>query len=318
MAHPSVTVEQFYKEHGAALQMRLLAGGNGMKRVIREPTVNRPGLALSGFTRYFAYKRVQAVGHAEVYFLRSLSEVERKKHCAALFAFKIPCFVFGRGLRPDKEFLDAAAKAGVPVFQTPQVTMKFINAATLALEAMFAPRATELGSMVDILGVGVLIRGESGIGKSEAVLALIERGYSLVSDDVTRMTLLDGRDVVGTSSELTRSHMEVRGIGIINVAAMFGVKSIRQEKSLDLVVTLKVWEEVGEIDRVGIEQEFVKVLGVDIPHILIPVRPGRDLARLIEVAAFQTKLKLSGYNAAQELNDRLIAHMSPGNVPPGK
>ena len=318
MAHPSVTVEQFFKTHGAALQMRLVAGENKLQRVIREPTVNRPGLALSGFTRYFAYKRVQAVGHAEAYFLRSLSPAEREKHCAALFAFKIPCFVFSRGLRPDREFLDAAAKARVPIFQTPLVTMKFINAATLALEMMFAPRGTELGSMVDILGVGVLIRGESGIGKSEAVLALIERGYSLVSDDVTRVTLLDGRDVVGTSSELTRNHMEIRGIGIINVAAMFGVKSIRQEKQLDLVVTLKAWSEVSEVDRIGIEQEFVKVLGVDIPHIIIPVRPGRDLARLIEVAAFQTKLKLAGYNAAQELNDRLIAHMSPGSPPPAK
>jgi len=310
MAHPTVTVEQFYREHGAALQMRLLAGG-GMKRIIREPTVNRPGLALSGFTRYFAYKRVQAIGNAEVYFLRSLPPTERKKHCAALFAFKIPCFVFSRGLKPDREFREAAAQAGVPIFQTPLITMKFINAATLALEMMFAPRATELGSMVDILGVGVLIRGESGIGKSEAVLALIERGYSLVSDDATRLTLMDGRDVLGTSSELTRSHMEIRGIGIINVAAMFGVKSIRKEKQLDLVVTLKVWSEVSEVDRVGMEQEFVKVLGVDIPHIVIPVRPGRDLARLIEVAAFQTKLKMSGFNAAQELNDRLIAHMQP-------
>jgi len=318
MAHPSVTVEQFYKEHGAALQMRLIAGEENLKRVIREPTVNRPGLALSGFTHYFAYKRVQAVGHAEVYFMQSLSPAERVRHCAALFAFKIPCFIFSRNLRPDREFLDAAAKVGVPVFQTPLITMKFINAATFALETMFAPRGTELGSMVDILGVGVLIRGESGIGKSEAVLALIERGYSLVSDDVTRVTLMDGRDVIGTSSELTRDHMEIRGIGIINVAAMFGVKSIRQEKRLDLVVTLKAWSEVGEVDRVGIEQEFVKVLGVDVPHIIIPVRPGRDLARLIEVAAFQTKLKLSGYNAAQELNDRLIAHMSPGSPPPAK
>jgi HPr kinase/phosphorylase len=318
MAHPSVTVEQFHKQHGAALQMRLVAGEENLQRVIREPTVNRPGLALSGFTHYFAHKRVQAVGNAEVYFLRSLDPAERERHCAALFAFKIPCFVFSRGLRPDREFLDAAAKAGVPIFQSPLVTMKFINAATLALEMMFAPRGTELGSMVDILGVGVLIRGESGIGKSEAVLALIERGYSLVSDDVTRVTLMDGREVIGTSSELTRSHMEIRGIGIINVAAMFGVKSIRQEKRIDLVVTLKVWSEVGEVDRVGIEQEFVKVLGMDIPHIVIPVRPGRDLARLIEVAAFQTKLKLSGFNAAQELNERLIAHMSPGNPPPAK
>jgi HPr kinase/phosphorylase len=316
MAHPSVTVEEFYKKRGTELQMRLIAGGEKLGRVIREPTVNRPGLALSGFTNYFAHKRVQAVGHAEVYFLRSLSEAERKRHCAALFAFKIPCFVFSRGLRPDREFLDAAAKAGVPIFQTPQITMKFINAATLALEMMFAPRGTELGSMVDILGVGVLIRGESGIGKSEAVLALIERGYSLVSDDVTRVVLQDGREVIGTSSELTRGHMEIRGIGIINVAAMFGVKSIRQDKGLNLVVTLKAWNEVSDVDRVGIDQDFVKVLGVDIPHITIPVRPGRDLARLIEVAAFQTKLKLSGYNAAQELNEKLIAHMSPGSQPP--
>src|SRR5215469_541802 len=190
--------------------------------------------------------------------------------------------------------------------------MKFINAATLALETMFAPRGTEIGSMVDILGVGVLIRGESGIGKSEAVLALIERGYSLVSDDITRVTLVDGRDVMGTSSDLTRSHMEIRGIGIINVAAMFGVKSIRKEKTMDLVITLKQWEDVANVDRLGMEQEFVKVLGVDIPHMIIPVRPGRDLARLIEVAAFQTKLKLSGYNAAQELNEKLIAHMAGG------
>jgi HPr kinase/phosphorylase len=310
MANPSVTVEQFYQEHGVALQMRLLGDGGGLKRPIREPTVNRPGLALSGFTRYFAHKRIQAIGHAESYFLRSLPPMQREAHLTDLFAFKIPCVVFSRNLRPDKEFLRIAGEAGVPIFQTPLVTMKFINAATLALEMMFAPRGTEIGSMVDILGVGVLIRGESGIGKSEAVLALIERGYSLVSDDITRVTLVDGRDVMCTSSDLTRSHMEIRGIGIVNVAAMFGVKSIRKEKTLDLAITLKQWDEVQDVDRLGMEQEFIKVLGVDIPHMVIPVRPGRDLARLIEVAAFQTKLKISGYNAAQELNERLIAHMS--------
>ena len=318
MRRPTVTVEQFYKEHAAALQMRLLAGEPGLERIIREPTVNRPGLAMSGFTRYFAYKRVQVFGNAEVSYLRSLKDAERAKRYDHFFAFKIPGIVFSRGLRPDKEFLAAAEKAGIPVFQCPMVTMKFINAATLALETMFAPCGSEMGSMVDILGVGVLIRGESGIGKSEAVLALIERGYSLVSDDVTKVTLLDCREVVGTSSDLTRDHMEIRGIGIINVAAMFGVKSIRNKKRLDLVVTLKLWDEVGDVDRVGLEQEFVKILGVDIPHIIIPVRPGRDLARLIEVAAFQTKLKMSGHNAAQELNDRLIAHMSQANPPPAE
>jgi HPr kinase/phosphorylase len=171
-----------------------------------------------------------------------------------------------------------------------------------------------MGSMVDILGVGVILRGESGIGKSECVLALIERGYSLVADDVTKVMLLDGREVMGTSSEVTRNHMEVRGIGIINVAAMFGVKSIRLEKRVDVVVSLKWWNEVPDVDRLGMEDEFVKILGIDIPHITIPVRPGRDLARLVEVAAFQTKLKVSGHNPAKELNDRLIARMTHARV----
>jgi HPr kinase/phosphorylase len=316
MAQSSITVERFFKEHGAALQMRLLSGETNLNRVIREPTVNRPGLALSGFTQYFAYKRVQVFGHAEVFYLRTLTREQRESRYAYLFAYKIPCVVFSRGLKPDKEFLAAAEKSSVPVFQSPLVTMAFINSATLELETMFAPRGTEIGSMVDILGVGVIIRGESGIGKSEAVLALIERGYSLVSDDVTKVTLVGGHDVMGTGSDLTRNHMEIRGIGIINVAAMFGVKSVRKEKTLDLVVTLKAWDEVPDVDRVGMEQEFVKILDVDIPHITIPVRPGRDLARLVEVAAYQTKLKMSGHNAAKELNDRLIAHMSVASQPP--
>jgi HPr kinase/phosphorylase len=310
MQRDVVTVERFYTEQAAALQLKLAAGGNGLKRIIREPTVNRPGLVLTGFTRYFANKRVQAIGNAEAYYLKSLPAEEREKRYATLFSYKIPCLIFSRDLPPDKLLLKAAEAADVPVFQCPLITMKLINLATIALEMMFAPHGTEMGSMVDILGVGVIIRGESGIGKSESVLALIERGYSLVADDITKVTLVDGREILGTSAELTRNHMEVRGIGIINVAAMFGVKSIRREKSVDLVVSLKVWNEVPDVDRVGMDEEFVEILGIQIPHIIIPVRPGRDLARLIEVAAFQTKLKASGYNPARELNDRLISKMA--------
>ncbi len=310
MQREIVTVERFYTEHAGSLEMNLVAGAGGLKRHIREPTVNRPGLVLSGFTRYFAFKRVQVVGNAEAYFLKSLSAEERLDRYKTLFSFKVPCVVFSRSLHADKLFLKAAEEASVPIFRTPLVTMKFINVATLALEMMFAPRGTEMGSRVDILGVGVILRGESGIGKSESVLALLERGYSLVADDITKVTLVDGRDVVGTSAEVTRDHMEVRGIGIINVAAMFGVRSIRHEKRVDLVVTLKSWNEVEDVDRLGMEQEYVKILGIDVPHITIPVRPGRDLARLIEVAAFHTKLKASGYNPAKELNDRLISRMA--------
>ena len=311
MQRDVITVERFFKQQAEALQLKLLAGGNGLKRVIHEPTVNRPGLALTGFTRYFAYRRVQAIGNAESSFLKSLGREERGQRYANLFAYRIPCAVWGRNLKPDRQFLNAAETAGVPIFQCPLITMKFINLATLALEMMFAPRGSEMGSMVDILGVGVIIRGESGIGKSECVLALIERGYSLVSDDITKVMILDGREVMGTSAEITRNHMEVRGIGIINVAAMFGVKGIRLEKRVDLVVTLKAWNEVADVDRLGMEDQFIQILGVDVPHIIIPVRPGRDLARLIEVAAFQTKLKVSGYNPARELNERLIAKMVP-------
>jgi HPr kinase/phosphorylase len=310
MQRDLVTVERFYTEQASALELNLAAAATGLKRIIREPTVNRPGLVLSGFTRYFANKRIQVIGNAEAYFLKSLPEEERVKRYETFFSYKIPCVVYSRSLPPDKLFLRAAEQAAVPVFRTPLVTMKFINLATLALEMMFAPRGTEMGSMVDILGVGVILRGESGIGKSESVLALIERGYSLVADDITKVTLVDGREVVGTSAEVTRNHMEVRGIGIINVAAMFGVRSIRHEKRVDLVITLKSWNEVSDVDRLGMEQEFVKILGVDVPHIVLPVRPGRDLARLIEVAAFQTKLKAAGYNPAKELNDRLISRMA--------
>jgi HPr kinase/phosphorylase len=310
MRRDVVTVERFYTKNCDSLQLNLVAGAAGLKRIIREPTVNRPGLALAGFTKYFASKRVQVVGNAESHFLKSLLPDERIARYINILSHKIPCIVFCRDFHPDKSFLKEAERANVPIFNTPLITMKFINLATLALEMMFAPHGTEMGSMVDILGVGVIIRGESGIGKSETVLALIERGYSLVSDDITKVTLVDGRQVIGTSAEITRNHMEVRGIGIINVAAMFGVKSIRKEKQVDLIVNLKFWNDVPDVDRLGMDEVHVKILEVEIPQITIPVRPGRDLARLIEVAAFQTKLKASGYNPAKELNDRLIAKMA--------
>lgn len=310
MTREIITVQRFYTDHAAKLDLKLVGGAVGLRRIIREPTVNRPGLALAGHTKYFARNRVQVMGHAEVTYLRTLPRAERQARYAMLFAYKLPCIVFCRDLAPDRDCLRAAEARDVPVLRSSLITMKFINLATLALEQLFAPRASEMGSLVDIHGVGVLIRGDSGIGKSESILALIERGYSLVADDMTRVMLVDGRDVVGTSSELTRNHIEIRGIGIVNVAAMFGAKSIRSEKRIDLIVTLKAWDDVKDIDRLGMEEEFQEVLGVPIPHMTIPVRPGRDLARLIEVAALHTKLRRAGHNPAKELDDRLKAQMA--------
>src|SRR3954470_8006729 len=241
---PVVTVESFYNAHAEALQLKLEGKRVGFDRKIREPTINRPGLALSGFYSYFAEKRIQVLGAAEQSYLESLSRRQRIQRFRRLCTEKIPCLVISRGAHLDPDLLHAAEEMQIAVFRTPMITMRFINAATIAMEADFSPTVTEFGSMVDILGVGVLIRGASGVGKSECVLGLIERGYSLVADDVSRITSLEGRELTATAPELTRNHMEVRGIGIIDVAKVFGVGSIRVEKRLDLVVTLKEWADV--------------------------------------------------------------------------
>jgi HPr kinase/phosphorylase len=308
---PVVTVESFYTSHADKLQMKLDGARVGFHRKIREPTINRPGLALSGFFSYFAEKRVQVLGAAENTYLKSLPEKVRVKRFADLCARKIPCIVVSRGAHLDPALRGVAEKEQIAVFRTPMITMKFINAATIALEVDFSPTVTEFGSMVDILGVGVLIRGASGIGKSECVLGLIERGYSLVADDVTRITSLEGRELMATAPQLTRNHMEVRGIGIINVANIFGIGSIRIEKRLDLVVTLKDWQELEEVDRIGLDQEFYEIMNQPVPHVTIPVRPGRDIARLIEVAAMDQKLKGLGRNSAVEFNSKLLNLMGP-------
>src|SRR5213595_1056962 len=303
---PVVTVESFYDSHAEKLQMKLEGPRVGFHRKIREPTINRPGLALSGFYTYFAEKRVQVLGAAEHSYLKSLPARVRVERFRNLCEHKIPCLVISRGFHLAPELLSVTGEAKIAVFRTPMITMKFINAATIALEMDFSPTVTEFGSMVDILGIGVLIRGASGIGKSECVLGLIERGYSLVADDVTRMTSIEGRELMATAPDLTRNHMEVRGIGIINVAAIFGIGSIRIEKRLDLVVTLKDWQEVESVDRIGLDREFYEILGLQVPHLTIPVRPGRDMARLIEVAAMDQKLKGLGHDSAIQFNAKLL------------
>src|ERR1700720_3948763 len=308
---PVVTVESFYTSHAEKLHMKLEGPPVGFHRKIREPTINRPGLALSGFYTYFAEKRVQVLGAAEHSYLKSLPQKIRVQRVRELCECKIPCLVMSRGFHLAPEMLAVTEKAKIAVFRTPMITMKFINGATIALEMDFSPTVTEFGSMVDILGVGVLIRGASGIGKSECVLGLIERSHSLVADDVTRITMIEGRELMATAPELTRNHMEVRGIGIINVANIFGIGSIRIEKRLDLVVTLKDWHELEEVDRIGLDQESYEILGLQVPHVTIPVKPGRDIARLIEVAAMDQKLKGLGQNSAVEFNTKLLNLMQP-------
>ncbi len=305
---PHITVGHFYAKHAEKLGLRIEGSSQGLNRLIREPTINRPGLALCGFYRYFAGKRIQVLGAAELSYLRSLSAPELRERLRALFSRNMPCLVLARNAPVPEAMLDAAGEFETPVLRTNMITMKFINAATIAMEFDFAPSSSEHGSMVDILGVGTLIRGASGIGKSECVLGLIERGYSIVSDDLTRFRSIEGRELLGMSDNLSRYHMEVRGIGIINIASMFGAGAVRAEKRLDFVVTLKDWHEVEDVDRIGLDRENYEILGIKIPHVTLPVRTGRDLARLVEVAALDQKLKEMGENSAVEFNQRLL-HM---------
>ncbi len=304
-----ISIGEFFARHSESLQMSVSGPNIGFDRPIREPTINRPGLALAGFYSYFAEKRVQVLGSAELSYLRSLSPAEMKERCRALCERPIPALVVARGFKVPAALQEAAESAGVALFRTSMVTMKFMNAATHALEFDFAPQKSEYGSMVDILGVGTLIRGSSGVGKSECVLGLVERGYCLVSDDMTCFRGVENRELIGSSPDLTRHHMEIRGLGVINVMSIFGIGSVRTEKRLDLIVTLKDWEELEEVDRIGLDQEYFEILDILVPHITIPVRVGRDLARLVEVAALDQKLKSMGQNSAKEFNERLITAM---------
>ena len=305
----TVSVEHFYNKHAARLQLKLVVGEEGMGRLIREGAVNRLGMALTGFIKYFAFRRIQLIGKSEVSYFQSLDAPTRQARIRAILDRKIPCIVFSRDNRPPAVILKEAHRAKVPIFISPIPTPRLVNLITLCLEEDFAPSTSEHGSMVDIMGVGVLIRGESGVGKSECALGLVERGYSLVADDITRLRLLEGRELMATSAEVTRTFMEVRGIGIINVAAIFGGRAIRTEKRLDLVVTLEEWDKVEEIERTGLDQQFYEILGLKIPHVRIPIRPGRDLAGLVQVAALDQKMKTMGQFSALEFNEKLMSRL---------
>jgi len=308
-----MTVGDFYSRHGELLDLKLVGPALGFDRIIEEPTINRPGLALSGFFEYFAEKRIQVIGSAEMSYLRSLPRALMRERFRQLCQKPIPCLIFARGMNIPKVLQEVATTEGISMMRTSSITMKFINSATIILEVDFSPTTVEYGSMVDIMGIGTMVRGSSGVGKSECVLGLIERGYSLVADDVTRLRAIDGKELIGTAPEVTKHHMEIRGLGIINIATIFGIGSIRDEKRLDIVVTLQDWRDQGEVDRIGLEQEYYEILGVEIPHVTIPVRPGRDLARLIEVAALDLKLKSMGHNSALAFNQRLLTRMQHGD-----
>lgn len=310
----SITVEEFFKTNEKILKLRLVGSDAGFKRKISEPSVNRPGLALSGFFTYFAYKRLQIIGNSEHSFLEGLEPKLRAARFSQLCSWEIPCLIVARGHRLSDDLVAIANEAGISVFQTSMITMKFINVATIKLEWAFAPTMLVHGCLVDVQGIGVLIQGKSGCGKSESVIGLLQRGASLVADDAVRLRLIEEREVIGSAPEMTRNMIEIRGLGILNVAALFGVGSVRMSKRLDLAVNLVHLAESNELERVGMENQTTEVMGLPIAKVDIPVAPGRDVAGLIELAALNYKLRTFGYNSAVEFDQRLLKKMADDQI----
>lgn len=304
-----VTVGQFLDAGRDRLGVELAAGKAGLERVVREPAVYRPGLALSGFYGHFARKRIQVVGMAEYAYLSSLPEALRIQRMEELFGLKIPCMVFTRGKRVFPEVLRVAERDGVAVLRSNMVTRHFMHTATFLLEDLQAPRCKVHGTMVEVAGVGVFIEGAAGLGKSETALGLIKRGHALVADDVTQFRRDSSNNLLGSAMAVTQYYMEIRGIGIIHVPSIFGVAAVRGEKQVDLVVTLKRQGEAdAELDRTGTDDLRRDFLGVAVPQLVIPVAPGRDLVNLVETAAQEYKLRLSGFVAVRELDSRIKRH----------
>ncbi|HCN30192.1 MAG TPA: HPr(Ser) kinase/phosphatase [Verrucomicrobiales bacterium] len=310
----SITVEECFRVNEKALKLKLVGGDAGFGRKILEPSVNRPGLALSGFFTYFAYKRVQVVGNSEHSYLDQLDPKTRLARFSQLCTWDIPCIVSARGRRLPDDLVQIANEAGICVFQTSMMTMKFINVATIKLEWAFAPTMLVHGCFVDVQGIGVLIRGKSGSGKSEAVIGLLQRGGSLVADDAVRLRLIEDREIIGSSPEMTRNMIEIRGLGILNVAALFGVGSVRMSKRLDLVVDLVHLKDAEELERVGMASQTENVMGLPVAKVEIPVAPGRDVAGLIELAALNYKLRSFGYNSAVEFDQRLLKKIADEQI----
>ncbi len=303
----SIRVSKFFEEGRDPFSLEVVAGEAHMGRVIKETALNRPGLALSGFFRYFAHLRIQVMGLAELAYLKNLATEERSDRLAGMLKRRIPCVVLTRNRHAPPELLAQAEAYRVPVLKTPMITNRFVNRATLLMEDLSAPRLRYQGTMLEIMGIGVLVEGRPGIGKSETALALIERGHSLVSDDLTVLRTDNLGHVIGYAEDLTRYHMEIRGLGIIHVPSLFGVASMRREMRLDLVIRLESYDGHSDYDRTGLHSDSVSLLGVDIPLLCIPVAAGRDIAHVVEVAALNQKLKQLGHDAAKELDEKLMA-----------
>lgn len=280
------------------------------EKKVEVPDINRPALQLTGFFEHFDSERVQIIGYVEYTFLETLEAEIKEKIYDTLLSYQIPCIVFCRDLVPEEMLLEKANKTNIPIFSTEKKTSEFTAEIIRWLNVELAPCISIHGVLVDVYGVGVLIMGESGIGKSESALELIKRGHRLVSDDVVEIHKVSDETLVGTAPDITRHFIELRGIGIVDVKTLFGVQSVRETQNIDLVITLEDWNKEKEYDRLGMEEQYTEFLGNKVVCHQLPIRPGRNLAIIVETAAINHRQKKMGYNAAQELYKRVQQNMT--------
>lgn len=300
----SVTVETLIKDFDLEV---LVEGEKGVEITVND--INRPGLQLAGFYNYFAPERLQVVGKAEWSFIGDMSRELRRKRVDKYFSFNSKCVVITRGLEPHEEFIKAAKKNKTWLLRTTSVTTSFISKMTIYLSDKFAPQTRLHGVLVDVYGIGILITGESGIGKSETALELIKRGHRLVTDDAVDIKEIDG-ELIGTSPKITIGMLEVRGIGIIDITALYGLSSVQESKGINLVMHFEHWKDNGDYDRLGINQDTQEILGVNVRKLRVPVRPGRNIAVIIEAAAVNYRHSLMSDISAVDIIERRMENLN--------
>ncbi len=295
---------------GDPLQLELLTAEKGLEREIRSPEASSPGLVLAGYTaRFIGTDRIHILGETEITYLASLDSKARRQSIETFLAYDLPCVIITKGQEPPDELVQLARDKGIPVIRTRLKTAEFYRRLKPFLDDAFAPRTTVHGSLADVFGVGLLFRGRSGIGKSECVLDLVERGHRLVADDVVHVTRR-GQDVlIGRGHEISRHYMEIRGVGLIDINALFGIRSVRQQKRIEVVVQLEDWDNTREYDRTGLDQKQTELLDVPLPLVTVPLNPGKNLTVICEVVAMNHLLRYSGVDSAHAFNERLIRRM---------
>jgi len=311
----TVQLKNFLDDTGIIdLQMRLVAGSAGLDKEIRVAEINRPGLTLAGFYDFFAYDRIQIFGLGECAYLGQLEPEEKTNVLREFFSYDVLCCIFTTDKEPDQLFIEYADHKGVPVFVTKKNTTNFTSSLIYLLNEALAPSLSIHGTFVDVYGVGVLLIGSSGVGKSECALELIERGHRFIADDVVIIKRVDESILMGSGSPLLKHHMEIRGLGIINVRDIFGIRSVKDRKRVELVVNLEEWDANKLYDRLGLEEKVYRILDIDVSNIVVPVRPGRNIPIIVETAALNQRLKKLGIYTAQELDKNIKESLKKGDT----